>query len=177
MKYYFIVLFIFILWSCTNQTPEEKRIEETLGSELNLKMFKTILFQGDSLSFEDFNQRFKYKSIVYLLSGCSPCHDKYITWHKEMDSIETGGNYTILFIIRGKFADEFLNEVDLIESVEDKYYIAMDPNYFYPEGNREVPDWMFERSILIDENGRICMVGLPFADPNSMKRFKKIIMK
>lgn len=172
-----IILFIMIFASCTKQTPEEYRISETLGKDLNLRMFDTIRFQGDSLSLDEVIQRFKYISVVYLQNGCSPCYDKYVRWHKEMNKIAANEIYTILFIIRGKNVEEFLNEVDLRDFVDHKYFIVMDPNYYYPEGNKEViPDWMFERSILIDNTYKIRMVGQPFESDKSRAFFKSLIL-
>lgn len=172
---YFVQLLIILMWSCSIQTPEEKIIERTLGKELNLSMFKNVLHQGDTISLENFNKKFKYKSIVYLLNGCSPCYSNYIRWHQEFKIIEPNDNYTILFVIRGKFVDEFITEVDSVEPVDHDFYIVMDPNYFYPDGNKEIPDWIFEKSILIDEDNKIKMIGQPFQSPELLERFEKII--
>ena len=140
-------------------------------------MFNTVFYKGDTVLMETLLNKFKYKSIVYLLDDCSPCYDKYIRWHKEIDEIDISDNFTILFIISGKYAEVFLNGVDSIEHIEEKFFLVMDPNFVYPDGNAEIPNWILEQSILIDENNKIRMVGFPFANPNSMKRFKKIIVK
>lgn len=161
--------------SCSLQSPESKSIQEALGKELKLNMFRNVLYNGDTISFETFQNKFKYKSIVYLLNDCSPCFTKYILWHNKMEKIEFDDNYSILFIISGKNSTDFLSEVELIEHVDSKYFIVMDPNFTYPDGNTEIPGWILEESVMLDENNKIKMIGQPFADSEVLKQFKKII--
>lgn len=172
---YFIFIILLATLSCSQQSPESNRIEKTIGKRLHLEMFQTIFFKGDTISYEKLQEEYKYKYIVYLLNECSPCYDKYIRWHKEMEQIKTPDNFTVLFIIKGKYIYDFLSNVNSIEYVEDKYYIAMDPNYIYPDGNKDIPEWLIEYPILIDNDNKIRMIGLPFSNTKSIKEFKKII--
>jgi len=174
MRYYFYI-FLLTALSCSQQTPESKRIEKTIGKKLHLGMFQTIYIKGDTISYEKFQEGYKYKYIVYLLDECSPCYEKYIRWHKEMEKIETKKNFTVLFIIKGKYVLDFLSTVNSIEYIEDKYFITMDPNYIYPDGNKEIPEWVLESPILIDNNNKIRMIGMPFSNTKSIKKFKKLI--
>lgn len=171
---YFICLFV-LFWSCSIQTAESKRIKNTMGKELKLEMFKTLFLKGDIVSYESFQKTYRYKYIVYLLDECSPCYEKYIQWHKEMKEIDVIDNFTILFIIKGKYVEDFIKQVELKGHVEEKYYIVMDPNYIYQNGNTEIPAWMLELPLLIDEDNKIKMVGSPFLNSKSLKRFRRIV--
>ncbi len=174
MKYIFPLLIL--LCSCSSSTSTSQQIlEETTGKKLNIEMFNTIFNGGDTIPMDTFCLKYKYKSIVFLENGCSPCYNKYITWNKEIGKLGYKSNYSILFIIKGKYLDEFLNEVDLIEPIEEKFYTVMDPNYYYFDGNPELPDWILETPILLDKDNKIIMIGDPFSGTEKMEIFKEIV--
>ncbi len=175
MKYIIITILLLGL-ACTNQSPEYKRYKETLGKTLNLSMFNAVIYKGETIAFEEFRNKYKYISVVYLQSHCHSCYEKYIEWHKEMEKLNQN-NYTLLFIINEKFADEFLNEVSLIANIDEKYFIRMDPKSSFLKENFEIPQWLIENSLLIDNKNKIKLIGEPFYNPELTKQFLKIVKK
>lgn len=172
----FFLLFIYLL-ACKTESPESKSIKETHGKELKLDMFRTVLYKNDSVSLNTIAKKYNYCYVVYLLDDCSTCYEKYIQWHKKMNKIGISENFTILFIISGKYVDDFLSEVNEIEPIDNSYFIVMDPNYYYTDGNSHVPQWILEQSILIDNNNKIRMVGSPFKNSESLKLFRDLVQK
>jgi hypothetical protein len=177
MNYFkLFILFIAIsFFSCSSETPESKSIKETLGKELKLDMFKTVLNNGDTITLDTFLEKYKFLYIIYLLDDCSTCYEKYIEWHNKMSKIRMQADFSILFIISGKYADDFLYEVNNIEPIENKYFIVMDPNFYYPDGNTDIPNWILEQSVLIDNDHKVRLIGSPFANSEKLKRFKEFV--
>jgi len=173
MKYILPVVF-FTLITCTYKTPEEKSIESVIGKEINLEMYRTILYYGDTIPFGIFRNKYEYLSLVYLQNNCMPCYEKYILWNRRMDTLSSN-KHTVLFIIIGRSVNDFLNEVKLKEDIEMKYFIKMDPNFNFLRGNQEIPKWIIEQSLLIDEENKIKLVGQPFLNPELSKQFMNII--
>jgi len=62
-----------------------------------------------------------------------------------------------------------------IQPIEGRYYVIMDPKGKYLENNLHIPRWVIERSVLIDAENRVKLVGEPFATPDMGKLFYSII--
>jgi hypothetical protein len=145
-----------------------------MGREVRLDMFKFVQ-QGDSvMTLQDFRAKYKFISLVSLQNDCQPCYTKYVDWHHKMDSIGYGGDYTVLFIIRGRSYEDFLSQVIRIENIGSKFWVVMDPNYSFPDGNSQIPTWVIDYSLLIDSGSKIRMIGQPFYSPKAIKRFREI---
>ncbi|WP_321347847.1 hypothetical protein [uncultured Draconibacterium sp.] len=171
-----VSLFLFILFnSCKTEPPEKQIIRDTIGKQVNLDMFRYVIHNSDTIPMDSILDTYQYISVVYLLDDCSPCYDKYINWQKEMIAYSEKEQYTILFVVAGRYAHRFIDKVDSIESVEHNFYISMDPNYYYPDGNDEVPDWLLEKSILIDSDGIVMMAGPPFYNEAMQQKMLSII--
>jgi hypothetical protein len=95
-------------------------------------------------------QSYKYKSVIYLQNGCSPCYPKYIEWQQKMDSIDTPEDYTVLFVIKGNSYGEFMDNVLDIEYVDDQFYTIMDSESQFIDANSDIPRWIIDASVLID---------------------------
>jgi hypothetical protein len=175
MKQLFIQIIILIIFSsCNHLSNTERDLRNNLNTILKLDMFKTVQQGNILMSFEEFRQKFKYISVVYLEDGCRPCYPKFIEWQSKMDSIMLSNEYTVLFVIQGRTYSEFITKVMDIDSIEDKYYTIMDQDYTYLRNNSNVPKWIIESSVLIDTKNKIKMVGAPWFTKDLMELFFKI---
>jgi len=85
-----------------------------------------------------------------------------------MDSLNVVEIHTVLFIIQGYSYDAFLKRVNEIKEVEDHFYSIMDKDLTYLLSNNDIPRWIVDVSVLIDQDNRIKMIGEPWAT-NEMK--------
>ena len=106
---------------------------------------------------------------------CISCYEKYVLWQKRMSSISSSGSVTLLFIIKGTSYDEFIKQVKMDGLKETKYYTFMDPSDIFIKSNKNIPKWIIERALLIDNNNRICLIGNPFGTMEMNKIFLSII--
>lgn len=171
-----LVLTVFT-WGCIRHTPEEKAIEDTLNETVDLYVFNTVHLQDSILSIDELKNSYDYISIIYLLNECSPCYQRYIDWHKKMDSKIQQGNHTVLFIVEGLYYSDFLDEINSIETISNKFFVIMDPNRLFLTANPNIPKWIIDKSLLIDKEFRVRMVGEPWADKKKTKQFRKICKK
>jgi hypothetical protein len=168
---FFSLLFILLL-SCKRVTPVEQRINDSRNESIELGMFKSVNQGETNFLLSDIRKKYKFISLVYLKNDCAPCYDSFIEWHKKMEGSSQKFNYTIIFIIRGKSYEDFISEVHKIEPLQDKFYSIMDPNMLLLEGNKNIPEWIFDLSLLIDENNRIRVIGEPFRSPKLFLQFE-----
>lgn len=137
-------------------------------------MFNTVLQNYSQINISDLRKNYKFISLVYLQNDCEPCYTKFIEWHNKMDSISYSDNYTVLFIIRGKSYEDFIDNIHKEKFIESKFYVAMDPNFRFLDQNADIPFWIIDNSVLIDQNNKIRMVGFPFTSDKMVKKFKLI---
>jgi hypothetical protein len=170
--YSLIVLFFTL--SCSQRSSTEKELQNILNKTLRINIFKTVQQKNDLISYDEFRQKYKYISVVFLQNGCKPCYPKFIEWQNKMDSIVKPDNYTVLFVIRGYNYGMFMSNILDVKYIEDQFYTIMDPDSKYINNNNEIPKWIIDCSILIDSENKIKMVGAPFATPEMTKLFHKI---
>ncbi|MDD4384394.1 MAG: hypothetical protein PHD06_04365 [Bacteroidales bacterium] len=163
-----------IVTSCHNYSPVQESIKATFDKEVQLKMFKTVVKQGEDIPLNEILDKYRYISLVYLRQDCEPCYEKYIDWHEKMDSIGIWENYTILFVIVGRNFDEFISEVNLISDVDEFLYTVMDKNNIFLDTNNHIPEWIFDLSVIIDHNKKIKMIGAPFHSEELTKQYNNL---
>lgn len=108
--------------------------------------------------------KYLFISIVYLKDGCAPCYPTFIEWHKAVNSFDIS-NYTVLFIIEGNIYSSYeklIHNIEEIQKLETTFYTIIDPKFNFLDGNRDIPYKILERSVLIDGNSKIKMIGQPF---------------
>ncbi len=170
----FILVFLVTLFSCSYSSPKEREIIDTINKSLDLSMIMNIR-QGDRfLSYEDFRRRFKYISVVNLKKGCQPCYSKFKEWQNKMDSININDNSTLLFIINAESYEDFLKEVTVGDNFKDRYYTVIDPKYIYNYRNRNIPKWIINSGILIDQDNKIKLIGAPYSNVEMTKLYHEI---
>ena len=157
-----LLLTLIIISSCTDRSVT-RELKRNLNKTVNLEMFDTVRQKNDLMSYSDFRKMYKYLSIVYLEEGCGPCYPKFIEWQNKMDSLNKRYDYTVLFIIHGFRYNEFISKVHEIDSIEDHYYTIMDKDLKYLLNNNDIPRWIVDGSILIDQENKIKMVGMPWS--------------
>lgn len=160
--------------SCTQLTPNEKDIKETLNKPLNLEMFNTVLKGDKQIAYKKFRQQYRYVSIVYLKDGCHYCYPIFIEWHKKIDSLKIPKDYTVLFVIKGKSYPEFMNKVLEIDSVDNHYYVIMDSTSQFLRNNNKIPFKVLYRSVMIDKENKIKLIGAPYSSTQMTKLFYKV---
>jgi hypothetical protein len=126
------------------------------------------------MTFEEFKKKFNYISIVYLENGCKPCYLKFIEWQKRMKTMTSDKRSTVLFIIQGNNYTNFMNKVCEIDSIEDQYFTIEDTDYKFLRNNPKIPRWIIDRSLLVDTNNKIKLIGHPFATPEMADLYHNI---
>ena len=169
-----IAIFSITMLSCKQKTIVDQSLRDCYGKKVSLEMFKSVIQNYSHINIADLRKNYKFISLVYLQNDCAPCYDKFIEWHIKMDSIGYRDNYTTLFIVRGKSYEDFIANVFNIKFIDSKFYVVMDPNFKFLDQNQEIPFWIIDNSILIDENNRVQMVGFPFYSNKMTKKFNQI---
>jgi hypothetical protein len=168
------ILLLFII-SCSRISPEEKEIRNVLNSTLNLDMFDTIQQGKSFIPFNEFRKQYEYISVVYLEDGCSPCYPKFVEWHNKMDSISPPNNYTVLFIIQGGIYNRFMAKVwDIDPTVEAHYHYITTRRFNFIEENINISKRMPDKTLLINRENKIKMIGVPWLTKEMTELFFKI---
>jgi hypothetical protein len=165
--------------SCQNFSSEEKELYKMMGKKLNLDMLDVVYHKGETVEVNTMLDRYKHFSVIYLQYGCEPCYPKYIDWHKKLDSLVSSDSYTAIFIIEGNHYSTyqgFITEVLKIDSVNDHFYTFIDTGFKFLDGNKDIPFWIIENSLLIDRKSRIKLIGNPFITLEMKELFFKIIL-
>ena len=175
-KYILLGLYFYILLSCSRLSPAEKELQHALQSTIILDNISNLVYtESDSMTFDLIRQQYKYLSLVYLQDGCGPCYPNFIRWQTEMQKLDCPENHTLLFVIKGQSYYDFMANVHEIQPIEGRYYVIMDPKGKYLENNLHIPRWVIERSVLIDAENRVKLVGEPYATPDMTRLFYSII--
>lgn len=179
MKIIFTFTFLILFnTSCINLSPEEEMIRNTLGKTVNTEMI-TIVREGDKiLSFNELREVYSFVYLVYLEDDCRPCYPKFIMWQDRMDTLQLNDDFTLLFIIKALSYEGFMSNLLKYHSeyntVKDKYPIFIDRDQKFVDGNEYIPRLVLEKSLLIDKNNTIRLIGNPFASPRISDLFYRI---
>lgn len=168
-----LLLNLGILTACTNKSIN-RDIKNNLEKTVNLDMFDTARQRNDLMPLNDFRKIYRYISIVYLEDGCNPCYSKFIEWQKMMTAINKRNDYTVLFIINGFTYNQFINKVTEVENIEDHYYTIIDKDLKYLLNNNDIPRWIIDESLLIDNENKIRMIGQPWSTREMTNLFYNI---
>ncbi len=178
MKKYFICIYVIMMFSCTHLSPQQEIIKNTLNKNIDIGMFSIVRQQREEQSFKKFRDKYKYLSIVYLEDGCTPCYPKYIKWQKNADSLCVCDNYTVLFIIEGNSYENFSRKILISEPKYDfaneKFFVVLDNNHSFLDKNSDINRWAIERTLLIDGDNKIKLVGSPLSSPKMKELFYSI---
>jgi hypothetical protein len=182
MKSILLLAIIFLLgFSCTQLTPEEKMIKETLGKTVEIGMFESVRQGNREIPFEKFRDEFKFISLVYLEDGCLPCYPRFIEWQTRMDTLDLNDDFSVLFIIRGRSHESFIS--NLLQSNSEyeisgaRFHMVMDQDYRLLDNNPDIDRWVIDRSLLIDPENKIKLIGPPFASARMTELFYTICNK
>jgi hypothetical protein len=166
------ILFLFISAAGCDRGPNiRNKLLKVLDLTLNVEMIDTVRQGEAAISWTDFRGKYRNISVVYLQDGCAPCYPKFIEWHKRMEQIATANDYTVLFVINARDYASFTRNTDLHEKIEEKYYYFIDPRNEFFRYNSDISRPVLDRSLLIDSDNRIKMVGEPFANADMTKVF------
>lgn len=167
-----IFAILILMVSCKGKSDVlESNLENMLNKEISLEKFETVQRGENSYSWSDFRQNFSNISIVFLQDGCTPCYPKYIKWHKRMEHMVTADDYTVLFVINARHYENFVRNARIYGEVDERYFYVMDPSNQYLMRNSSISRTFIDRSLLIDKDNRIKMVGEPFANADMTKVF------
>jgi hypothetical protein len=163
------------LFACKQLSPEEKQIIACLNSSVNLSSIEYV-YQGEKkILYSEFRQEHPNFSLVYLKAGCGSCYLSYAEWHIKMDSINIPDNYSVLFIISGEDCKTFIAKVEKDFTINDNYYHIEDFSNSFQRENKKIPFKILQKSILIDANNKIKMIGKPFINDDMKLLFMKKI--
>ncbi len=176
----FVIFFSIMIIGCTQLSPAEQKIYDNLNKKVNLEMFQSFpVHHRDTIVNlkEDLLKKYSFISIVYLKDGCAPCYPAFIEWHKAVDSFSVK-DYTVLFVIEGNSYSSYENlilNVEKIKKLETKFYTVIDPNFYFLDGNKDIPYNIIERSLLINDASRIKLIGKPFSSESMKELFFSIV--
>ena len=177
MKKVGYILLFFAYTFCTNKGSTEKDILGNINKEINLSMITTVNYKTENIRFDIFRNKYEYWYLVYLKQNCLPCYPKYVEWQNKMNSINKFDFVTVLFIIKGKSYDEFINGAIIEGLEEDRYYTLLDPKDSFIKGNENIPEWIIDTGIRINGQNEIIMIGSPFSTPEMTKVFYDLCSK
>jgi hypothetical protein len=161
---------------CSRLSEREKNIKIALYSTIRIDNISNVVYtENDSMSYDLMRQKYEYISQVFLQDGCGPCHPNFIRWHTEMQKLDCPENYTLLFIIKGNSYYDFMANIYDIQPIEGQYHVMMDKQGRYIENNQHIPRWVIERSVLIDAENKVKLVGEPFATLDMTRLFYSIV--
>lgn len=148
-----------------------KEISKTLNNQIAFEFFDSISYGKGSLSFSDFRRQYEFISVVFLQEGCAPCYPKFVEWHRKMKSITQPDNYTTLFVINARSYKHFIDGSVGYEHIDERYYHVIDPENRFLQNNSDIPRWIIDRTLLIDQENRIKLIGAPYATEDMTKVF------
>ena len=177
MKLLFYILLL-TLTSCNSLTPEERVIKKSLGKYVETEMFSYVHEDNSVIPYKEFRSKYDYISLVYLADGCSSCYSRYVEWQNGMDTLNYIDEYTVLFIIEGMsysiFISNLKKNIPEYDLDRDRFYLIMDSDKQFLNANIKIPQQIINKSILIDINNRIRLIGDPFANPQMAEIFYRI---
>lgn len=160
--------------SCVPNLHEETELHEYFDKKLRLDLFTSVNYLEKFQSYEEFRNKYKYVSVVFLRKGCKPCDLKIVGWQKNKEKIRDVNNYTVLFIVQGYSIDEIKY---LKSSMYFDFNFIVDVNYRYLIYNKDIPYQILNNSVLIDDKNKIKLIGDPFSTPAKNKQFQAIVNK
>lgn len=159
------------LASCNRQSQTEKQMGNVINKQLNIELYDSITYEQKRISFDDFRKQFRFVSVVFLQEGCAPCYPKFLEWYNKMDSIITPDNYTTLYIINARDYNHFIDGALGYEQIDDRFYHVIDPENRFLRNNSEIPRWIIDRTLMIDQENKIKLIGAPYATGDMTKVF------
>ena len=167
-----VLLLLFIYATGCNMSPTNSKDPlEVLDTQVNFEMIDSVRLRNNFLTWSDFRKKYRNVSIVYLQDGCAPCYPKFINWHKRMEQIAKADDYTVLFVINARDYASFTRNTPVYQSIEERYYYFIDPRNEFFRTNSNIPRVVLDRSLLIDRDNRIKMIGEPFTNGDMTKVF------
>jgi hypothetical protein len=147
-KYNCVILFFLLFcWSCSYQS-KEKQLGNAIQQLFNLDMIEIVYSESNELKFKDIRDKYRFIKVVYLQVDCKPCYPKFIEWHKKLADMAIPDDFSVLFVIQGHSYESFMRQVRMIEDIDNRYCVIMDPNYEFIDANSEIPHWIIDASIL-----------------------------
>ena len=178
--FYFYIILAVLLSSCTQLTPEEKLIKETLGKTARIGMFESVR-QGDrEIPFWEFRKRYPFLSLVYLEDGCAPCYPRFIEWQTRMDTLDLHEDFTVLFVILGRSYERFMDNLTMYVpdyELNERFHMVVDTDYRFLDNNPDIDRWVIDKSLLIGADDKIKLIGPPFASRRMAELFYTICMQ
>lgn len=170
------VLFTF----CSSISEQERDLRNTINKTISLKGLTQVHFKNETISLNEFKQKFSYIFLEYLEDGCNPCYQKFFKWTEKVKFRPKEKNFEVLFVIHTKRYSDFRKELynflsnEMKQNTVEEFYYVIDENLNYLIENRLIPRWIIDRSVLIDSQSRIRMVGAPWATPEMTELFQRI---
>ena len=157
--------------SCLNNSSLEDEFSRIVNTTLDLTMISSVSISGKEMPYLEMREKFKFISVVFLQEGCAPCYPKFVEWHRKMKSITQPDNYTTLFVINARSYQHFTDGSMGYEQIDDRYYHVIDPENRFLRNNSDIPRWIIDRTLLIDQENRIKLIGAPYATEDMTKVF------
>jgi hypothetical protein len=179
-----VLLTILFLAPCCKLDPKEIELKNCLNKVLDIELLEKTERVSGCMTICEIRERYPYISVIYLQNGCAPCYPKFIEWQKRFGAMELPVGYTVLFVIQGNSYTQFMQEVNAyakanlgMDTIKNNFPVIMDPDFIFLSSNNQIPRWIIDSSVLIDQHNRIRMVGAPWASPEMTELFHRICNK
>lgn len=170
------ILILCFCSSCKNEKKEAVELMMHKKVQLSLENMECLHSAEDTLQVNT-QKYYKYTFVHFVDSSqCSPCAlDKMYLWNDLIAEFDKA-NVRSVFIFEPK---KNLLE-DILFSVESsglKKPIYLDSAYLFRQENKFVPQDILYHSFMLDDKGKIVLVGNPLLNKRVEKLFKRIIKK
>lgn len=178
MKYFIVILFLFLLCSCNDVRLKKDAlsvVEQWIGKEIVYPENLNFTILGvDTLSNETYNQ-LSYRVVSYVDStGCTSCKLQLPRWKAfiaEMDSVSKGRSVVYLIL----HSKEVSDIVYTLKYNNFKFPVYIDENNYFYKLNHLPSNAAFQ-TFLLDKNNKIMAIGNPIHNPKVKELYLKIIM-
>jgi hypothetical protein len=181
-----IILFItsIFLLSCINEGKVKEKEYRELFSEyigkkvifpdsLNVLLDKSVI-QSEEVSLIKKNNTYK---IVSLINGeCGECLNDLNEWKDFIDKFEKKG-YELSYLFYINYSDSAFFFNNLVPEINLNIPLILDPNKEFEKKNDILIAFIQFRTLLLDENNQIKLLGPPFMSRDMEILYDKVITK
>ena len=155
-----VVVLLVLFGACSNQPEEEN--EEKIKIPDTLRCYSGTFDKG-------FFENSEYKIINYVGANCSSCIALFKLWQKKNVENEFFSKIPVIFIVYGDSFEIFEYYFD--ELIDFPFPVLIDTTYSFVKEN-QVPDIEYLKTLLIDSNNSVELVGNPFEDKGIKKYYE-----
>lgn len=172
----FLIVLLFLLNSyiSNNDNIIAKHINKTLIFD-HCKELPVVL-DNDTISFIEFRQQYDYISVAFFDEECDVCKVNLLEWYKHGNRLPVNNKHAYLMVFRGRDFRKFTKfSIHKDTTLNFKASVLIDRFNRYISDNIDIPREIIDRSMLIDKNNKIMLIGEPFATAKMTNLYRELI--